>query len=75
MHSIGAVVYENQAAELDEVALYMIDCHKDGKDMDAIRVYYELPDNEAKAYVWQQLKAESKLRALVKANSPHKEAA
>lgn len=75
MHSIGAVVDDDKAAELDEVALYMIDCHQNGKDMDAIRVYYELPDMEAKAYVWQQLKAESKLRAIVKSNSPHKEAA
>lgn len=75
LHSIGAVVTDEKAAELDEVALYMIDCHKNGNDLDAIRVYYELPDNEAKAYVWQQLKAESKLRSTVKANSPHKEAA
>lgn len=73
---IDEAISDDKKAELDELALYMIDCHAQGKELDAIRVYYEIPENDEKIYVWKQLAAESKLRALIKANSPHnKEAA
>jgi hypothetical protein len=71
----GDSLTDDKRAELDEVALYMIESHQLGKDLDAVRVYYALTDNDEKTYVWRQLAAESKLRALVKANSPHKETA
>ena len=76
---------ENQAkldartTELDELALYLIDCHKNDKDMDAIAIWYK-PDtwkdedpfdaNEERKYVWGLLKSESKLRSTIKANDP-----
>ena len=64
-------------ASLQELALYMIDCHHNGKDMDAIRVWYaddtftgEDP-NEERKYVWGLLREESKLRSTIKANNPN----
>jgi hypothetical protein len=69
---------EQERAELDELALYLIDCHKNGQDMDAIRVWYEpstFKTNDQRVYVWSLLKSESKLRSTIKANQPQKEAA
>lgn len=65
-------VAADRRAELDEMALYMIEAHRAGSDMDAIRLYYELTDNDEKVYIWKCLGAESKLRAAIKANSPEK---
>ena len=66
--------------ELDELALFLIDCHMNGKDMDAIHVWYAADtwskdnptENEERKYVWGLLKTESKLRSIIKANNPHK---
>lgn len=63
-------ISEERRAELDEMALYMIESHQQGKDMDAIRLYYEVTENDEKVYLWKCLAAESKLRALIKANRP-----
>ncbi len=69
-----------RAAELRELALYLIDAHQNGKDLDAVKVFYT-PDTwsadnptatEEKKYIWGLLRAESKLRSMLKANSPHK---
>lgn len=65
-----------RGAELEELALYMIDCHKNGKDMDAVRAWYDpatwSADNpteqEERLYVWSLLRSESKLRSTIKAN-------
>jgi hypothetical protein len=70
-------------AELTELALYLIDCHAQGKDMDAVRVFYDSRtwsvDNgtaqDEQMYVWRLLKTESKLRSMLKANSPHNQKA
>jgi hypothetical protein len=59
-------------SELDNVALDIIDLARDGRETDAIRAYYSIVDNDEKVYVWKRLVSESKLRALIKANSPHK---
>jgi hypothetical protein len=64
-----------QRQEMDSIAAYMVECHESGKDLDAIRVYYEIEDNDCKVYVWKVLAPWSKLRSTVKANSPRKEAA
>jgi hypothetical protein len=74
----GREARETREAELQEVALYMIDCHKQEKDMDAVRVWYDpktwSDDNptetEERKYVWGLLKPESKLRSTIKANKP-----
>ncbi len=69
-----------RAAELRELALYLIDAHQNGKDLDAVKVFYA-PDTwsadnptatDEQKYVWGLLRAESKLRSMLKANSPHK---
>jgi hypothetical protein len=70
--------WAKKAAELDELAIYMIDCHQNGKDMDAIKVWYDdatwSTDNHKqsaeKEYVWGLLREHSKLRSAVKANHP-----
>jgi hypothetical protein len=69
--------------ELDELVLHLIDCYRNGKETDAIRVYYAADtwsaehdvSTEEHVYVWGELKGESKLRALLKANHPERKAA
>lgn len=69
--------------ELTDLAMFLIDCHMNGKDTDAIRVFYDpttwSADNptatEEQKHVWGLLRNESKLRAMLKANSPHLKAA
>lgn len=71
---------EKRGAELDELTLYLIDCHENGKDMDAVRVWYDpetwSKDNptetEERKYVWGNLRAQSKLRSTIKANQPER---
>lgn len=74
----AGVISDERKAELDEMALYMVDFHKNGKDLDAIRVWYDaasFADNEERTYVWSLLATESKLRSAIKANKPEKAAA
>ena len=67
---------EDRRAELDEMALNMIDAANSGSEMFAINAFYSLTDNDEKVYVWKCLAAESKLRATIKRNNPNeKEAA
>lgn len=74
---------EARGAELDELALHLIDCHESGKEMDAIRVWYAdgtwhadpAEANEERKYVWGNLGKYSKLRSAIKANHPEKAAA
>lgn len=70
----GDDLTDARRAELDNVALDIIELAREGRETDAIRAYYSLTDNDEKVYVWKCLAAESKLRALIKANSPHKTA-
>jgi len=70
---------EARDGELRELALFLVESHQNGKDLDAIRVFYDpatwSKDNptatEEQKYVWGLLKNESKLRSTLKANSPH----
>lgn len=64
---------------LEELVLYLIDCHENEKDADAIRVWYDLKtfeekeygtSQEARKWVWGQLGKYSKLRSTIKANMP-----
>lgn len=69
-----------RGAELEELALFLIDCHQHEKDMDAIRLWYAADtwsgDNatqqEEKEYVWGLLKSVSKLRSTIKSNHPER---
>lgn len=60
-------------AELEELALDMIQAHREGNDQACIKAWYE-PSNwqheEEKIFVWQLLASESKLRSTLKANKP-----
>ena len=74
---------EKRFPELDEMALYLIDCHTNEKDMDAIRVWNDPKTwdadsgkaNEEMLYVWRLLKPYTKLRSTIKANKPTTEEA
>lgn len=71
---------EKRGAELDELTLFLIDCHENGKDMDAVRVWYDAStwssdngdEQEERKYVWGNLRAHSKLRSTIKANLPER---
>lgn len=64
---------EERKAVVEETAAYLIDAHKSGKDLDAIRVWYAedtFQHGEERVYCWDLLKTESKLRSTIKANKP-----
>lgn len=74
----GQGISNDRKAELDEMALFMVESHQGGDDMAAIKLWYDKNnglDNEERVYLWEQLRAESKLRASIKANQPTREAA
>ncbi len=70
--------WEKRSSELDEFALYLIDCHDNEKDTEAVKAWYSpeywATDNaleqEERMYVWGLLKSKSKLRSTIKANKP-----
>jgi hypothetical protein len=69
----GASLSADKRAEIDELALHMIECHQAGKDLDAIRLWYDpatFGDNEERVYLWSLLGAQSKLRSAIKSNKP-----
>ena len=74
---------DERTAELNELSLYLIDCHQNGKDMDAIRLWYDPKtwsadnptESEERKYVWGQLREFSKLRNAIKSNAPERQAA
>ena len=68
----GAGLTEQRRAEIDDLALTVIDAHREGRDLPAIEAYNSIEDNDDKVYFWACLKAESKLRAAIKANGPKK---
>jgi len=69
---------EARGFELQELALYLIDCEQQSKQLDAIRLWYDpktwaedsSEQNDEKVFVWGLLKHESKLRSAIKANKP-----
>jgi hypothetical protein len=70
--------WERRQAELDELALVMIDNHRAGNDAKAIDLWYSPgtwadaheQEQEERLYVWGLLRENSKLRAVIKANKP-----
>lgn len=78
-----AKALEDRQNELTDLAMVLIDFHKHGKDMDAVRLWYA-PDtfaqdseaaNDERLKVWAMLKTESALRSAIKANKPEPVAA
>lgn len=68
-------VSEDRRNELDQMALDMIEGWRNGHGMAVARDYYALESNDDKVYLWKCFAAESKMRAEIKSNSPHKVAA
>ena len=74
----GSSLSADRKAEIEELALHLIDCHTSGKDLDAIRLWYAdgtFTDNDERVYCWSLMGAQSKLRAAIKANKPELKAA
>lgn len=67
-----------RGAELEELALFLVDCHEQQNDLQAIECWYAAETWNADAaikqdeqtYVWGLLKQNSKLRSAIKANHP-----
>jgi hypothetical protein len=71
-------ISEVRREELMDCALTMIALQDEGREMEAAKMYYKLPSNEEKLFVWGQFKGGkpgqstpgSRLRAFIKANQP-----
>lgn len=99
MHGLGLYIYAGEdlpepppedpaqarrQQELEALALDMIEMHRSGRDMEAIKVWNDPrtfgeeqfgTNQEERLYVWGLLKTESKLRSTIKANKPEPVAA
>jgi len=70
--------WAKRCAELDELALVMVEADREGRQLDAIAIWYSTetwsPDVAMKAeeqkYVWSQLREQSALRRAIKDNKP-----
>lgn len=73
-----AKAIEDRQNELTDLAMVLIDFHKHGKDMEAVRLWYASDTfaqdaetaNDERLQVWGMLKTESALRSAIKANKP-----
>jgi len=69
--------------ELDELTRHLVDCETNGKQLEAIRIWYapgtwsedHVTANEERLRVWSDLKEYSALRAAIKANKPEEKKA
>jgi hypothetical protein len=66
-----AAIPEARRGEINEMAGYMVELFREGQELKPIELAYSLTDTDEQLYLWKLLKPESKLRALIKANSPH----
>jgi hypothetical protein len=62
-------VSDERKAELENIAMYAIEQFKGGQEAKALELAVEIEDNDEKLYFWHLLRAESKLRAFIKANA------
>lgn len=78
-----AAARAKRESELEELALFLVDCHVQENDLQAIECWYAAetwsatPEakQEEQTYVWGLLKQNSKLRSAIKANHPDRLAA
>lgn len=86
MHGLGLYIYagedvpEMDKEALDELAKEIVQAHEEGKTLEAVKLWYSdehvRTSNEAREYVWSQLRDWSAIRSAIKANKPEiKEAA
>ena len=63
------VIGADRRSELENVAVYMIEQFGRGETESVMQLAMEITDNEEKVFLWNLLRAESKLRAFIKAQS------
>jgi hypothetical protein len=93
MHGLGLYIYagedlpepeplisKEREAELLDCALTMLSLQDEGRELEATKMYYSLPNNDEKLFVWGQFRSDkpgstpgSRLRSFIKANLPAKE--
>lgn len=66
------LVPEERKADLDDLALTLIDLCSAGQEMKASKLFYvdAKLDSDSQVYVWKQLSKESKVRRAIKDNNP-----
>jgi hypothetical protein len=85
LHGLGLYIYAGEdlppmdTEPLDKFAADLVQLHNEKQDMEAVRLWYDNKavqgSNEAREYLWSQLRDYSALRAAIKANKPEKVAA
>lgn len=85
MHGLGLYIYagedlpEMDTSELDALAAKLTQLHGEGNTLEAVREWYASKpiqtSNEAREYVWAQLRDYAPLRSAIKANKPELKAA
>lgn len=80
MHGLGLYIYagedlpEMDTAELDALSARLTQLHGEGNTMEAVREWYASKSiqtsNEAREYMWSQLRDHAPLRSAIKANKP-----
>jgi hypothetical protein len=68
------VMPRRDKAELDKLASDIVQLHDEGQTLEAVRLWYASEtirnSNEAREYVWSQLRDWSAIRSAIKANKP-----
>lgn len=79
LHGLGLYIYAGEdlppldTEAIERKAAELVQLHLEGNTMEAVRIAHEdkmLQGNDAKSYLWNQLKEHSALRAAIKANKP-----
>lgn len=80
MHGLGLYIYAGEdLPELDvealrEFAAELAQMHEEGLTMEAVKLWYESEhvktSNEAREFLWSQLRDQSQLRSAIKGNKP-----
>lgn len=80
MHGLGLYIYAGEdlppldTAGLDELAAELVQLHNEKNDVQACILWYSSTavqtSNEAREYIWEQLRPHSALRSAIKANKP-----
>jgi len=84
LHGLGLYIYagedlpELDTASLDDFAALLVTLHNEKDDVQACKLWYASEmvqtSNQAREYMWSQLKDYSALRSAIKANKPEKAA-
>jgi Protein of unknown function (DUF1071) len=67
--TVAASISEERKNEIEEIALAMTNTFASGASESCLSAWRSVTDNDEKAYLWHLLRAESKMRAYIKAQS------